>query len=291
MLFTVDDLHTGRQLFSNKVVLGRALSRYRPAFLSVPLEQKKFGELITAFPDYRLVWFDDAEALYVDRTQQPSLASQYALEGLDPYTLVTEEEWKKFVKNPERAPWMRQLARLLEIDPDCQITNTLVASVYNAEGSYDRSIVFATAIVRNFPEAAIGYSLLGDAWKGLRAFDRAMSYYHQALRRAGEDDKQAIQKQIGAIYREEGRYDKAFRVLSGSLDRFSETTPLEDLFELATVARLAGRTTEAVDLLKYLSEFRVASDQVQWQEKLETEWALLRQRPKDTGARQAPTGQ
>ena len=71
-------------------MLRGVITRYRPVFITVPIEMEGFRALIADHPQYRLVFFDDAEVLYVDGSQEPALALEYEIKSIDPFSLYSE---------------------------------------------------------------------------------------------------------------------------------------------------------------------------------------------------------
>lgn len=152
-LFAPEDLESVRRTYAESAALARTLESYRPDFVSVPLRFGWLQERMAAHPEYALVFFDDVEALYADRTRQPSVAASYALKGLDPFALRSSGA----VSLPRDG---RELARMLDIDPGGQTTNQLAALVYLERGEPARALPHAEAILREYPEWPVGRDLL-----------------------------------------------------------------------------------------------------------------------------------
>jgi len=285
-LFTDEDLHIGRQVFVSKPILAKMLQRYTPTFISVPIDCEKFPALIHDFPDYTAVWFDDANVLYVHRTQRPDIAAVYALSRVDPFALakwqrreqmgeVTDDKALWLPAPPARSSIIAQLERQVAIDPDCLLTNRLLAMADTEDGRYERALTHAEAVIRNFPEVATGYHLLGDAWRGLGEFGRARSAYQAALARAKSPESRDIQRALGELYLAHHEPAAAFNAFFHSVDLFSPETPIDELFRLAVLARTLGMVKEADAFLTYLYAFRIGPDEKAWIERLGNEWTLL----------------
>ena len=278
-LFTDEDMYRAVNVFSNEETLRETLSTYHPEFISVPNTTKDFPRLIQKFPDYVMVFFDDAEVLYLNQRRESSLAERYRLTGIDPFKLVDQGIEPSLKEARDREALLPQVRRLLEVYPDGQTANELVALVYNEDGSYDRALPFAEALLKNFPESPIGYRLKGDALKGLGAFPQAIAAYRAALERSRlthqPDMSKDISKRIGLAYLGQQQFEKAFQALQAGIDVFSAETTPDDLFTLGSSARLAGRARTAEAVLKYL-EHKIPKNDPSWAEKVERELAQLR---------------
>ncbi len=84
-LFTAEDFETARGAYTDQRVLREVITRYRPVFITTPIEMAGFRALIADHPQYRLIFFDDAEVLYVDGSQEPALAEQYEIKSHRPF--------------------------------------------------------------------------------------------------------------------------------------------------------------------------------------------------------------
>lgn len=75
-LLTESDFKDAVRAYADPRALQELIDRYRPVFITAPIHIEGFRNLISNHPQYRLIFFDDAEVLYVDRLQKPTLASQ-----------------------------------------------------------------------------------------------------------------------------------------------------------------------------------------------------------------------
>jgi tetratricopeptide (TPR) repeat protein len=271
-LFRDEDIYLAVNAFADKAVHQELISTYRPSFITVPNTFTDAPALMAAFPEYVVVFFDDAEVLYVDRRQHPALAEREALTALDPFQLVQRGAESLLHDAADKTALLRSVRRLLEVDPDSQMTNQLVGLAYNAEGAYDRALPHAAAVVRRFPESPAGYRLLGDAWSGLGAFDRAIAAYREGFARSDLPDRVKLQKAIGLAYLKRGEYQQAYRTLQAGINLFSTGTSHEDLFHLWVSARRAGKTSRAEAVLAYL-EHKLPKDDPEWRENIRRELA------------------
>jgi len=85
-----------------------------------------------------------------------------------------------------------------------------------------------------------------------------------------------IYRAMGLAYAQRGEYRKAYRAFDTSLDAFAPQTSREDLYILATLARLAGKPKTAYGIFHYLYMFKTAPDEVEWAKRLHDELHRLR---------------
>ena len=271
-LFRADDFCLAGHVFLEKGILQKVLARYDPSFITVPIDSEKFKDLIKDVPDYALVFFDDAEVLYVSRRRHPDLAARYEMKDVDPFELK-KKKLSDLDPDPEKEPVLKHVRALLEVYPDGGLTNLIAGIAYTKSGMYDRAIPHAQTVIRNFPHLAVGYKLLGDALKGLKQFDEASASYRTALGKEGAGND--LHKEIGFIYLEQGRYQDAYRALKQGVDVLSTETSLEDFYKLGSSARLAGNREDAKTVLRYLYEYRIMPDDPEWSEKVKRDLLQL----------------
>ena len=266
----IEYFYLATHAFVEAETLRHVLERYNPSFITVPLRFRQFGDLIRQFPDYVMVFFDDAEVLYVNQKQYPNIAAQYLVKGFNPFQLG--RKWPDQVLDyVDTDTFLPQLAQLIHLYPAAGFTNYAAATMFNRDDAYDRAIPYAETIIRSFPESPFGFWVLGDAWKGLNDDEKALSAYHKAWRRAEEGQRSRIGREMGAIYYAQHRYREAYKILAKSLDVFSPKVDLEDLYHFGVAAREAGKRREARAIFRYMHEFRLAPGDTEWLEKVKSE--------------------
>ena len=181
LLFREEEMYVAKLAVLDRGALGQVIEAYDPSFITVPIRWRQFRYAIQAFPDYAMVFFDDAEVLYVNRRHHPVIAKEYGLEGLDPFHLRRQLPLK--IEEGHRDRWKEQVLRLIDVYPDAEMTNALAALIYQGEGDAARAMEHAQAVIRNVPQLPRGYWLLGDALTGLGAHDEAASAYQKAVQK------------------------------------------------------------------------------------------------------------
>ncbi len=267
MYFTDTDFFLGLHAFHDARVFREIVTRYDPAFVTVPHLLKSFEELIKEFPEYVPVFFDDLEVLYVNRRRHPSIAERYQLSAVNPFRLedALPGEGKQ---PPDTTRILQELARLMRFYPEGQLANYLTGALLNRDRAYDRALAYGQTVVTNFPEVAVGYEVIGDAMTGLRAYDRAIDAYRCALKRARREFRQPIEKKLGLAYLDRQDYRKAYQWLKRSVNPYDPNTSMEDLYSLGSAALFSSDTHTGVTALRYALRYRRGADGAEWAKKI-----------------------
>ena len=273
-LFTDEDMYLLKSLGQDEQALRGVLSRYHPDFISVPRDLDRLAERVRSVSGYALVFFDNAEALFVDRRQHPQLAAQWEVTTVDPFKPIEELKEATLKKSKaDQALCLQELQRLVEMYPDLGIANYLMAMLYNEAGAYEQAVPHGETIIRVAPDWPIGYEMTGDAWRGLRRFPQAIEAYRKAIARSNSKERRDLYKRIGKTYLEIGEDDKAFATLKMSVNVFSSPTMRDDLHSLALAALRTGKLADAQTAYGYLYLQASAAGDTQWMETLTREVA------------------
>ena len=263
-LFTDEDFFVAKAVYSNKEALQKVVSKYNPSFITVPIENKFFKEIIKALPYYSAVFFDDTDVLYVNRNLHPDIARQYELKAIDPFTIVGKDLGR--LSGPERKLILEELLRISGIYPDSYVVNQLIAIIYNLEGNYNESLRISELIIKNYPELPVGYILRGNALMDLERFNEAILSFKKALKKGGE--REDIYRALWKSYVKLKQYKKAYKVAKKAFNFFSPNLTFEDLYNLSLTALHAGKTDEALMLLKF-SLLKVPPDNYKWKQEIQ----------------------
>lgn len=275
-LFKDEDFFLARNVFSDEEILRKVLLKYVPSFITVPIGQKGFKELIRKYPDYAMVFFDFFEVLYINKRHYPKIAAEYELKEIDPFALHGKS-FDAHLKPGQKDLFLKELSRLMGVYPDCLFTNQIMARVLIKDGDYRKAITCADAVIRNFPESPIGYLMKADALKELKSYDEAISFYQTAMKHEREPEKdfaQVANRQIGNIYIEKKQYDKAYGFLKKAISVFSPETTYQDLFDLGAAALFADKVKEGTNILR-LAYKKLPPDDAQYKERIQKQLALL----------------
>lgn len=267
-LFTDEDVYLAGNAFFNDILLERLISEYNPSFIVVPIANVKFKEMIKSFKDYKIVFFDDSAVLYINRSHYSSVADEYTLKAIDPFMLINQSinslESKEGIKQA-----IKELHKILQIYPDCGITNQIMAMIYNNEGLYRKAIPYEDAVIKNYPELPVGYKLKADSLKGFDEYDKTIENYRIALKKSDVNSKSDIiymNKEIALINLKQKYYKRAYKLFEKTINIFSPDTSYRDIYYLSLSASMAGKTKEAFGIYKY-GYISVPADNKEWQDK------------------------
>jgi hypothetical protein len=273
-LFTDEDMVLASTMFANRQVLTRVLERYRPDYIMVGVGQLQFKPLVAAFPEYRAVFVDDTDVLYVNATSHPEVARGSALGDIDPFSLpgLNVERLAR-----ERATLEPVLRRLVAIHPTGAMTHHMLGALAREDGAFHEALSHAAILIENYPEWVAGYRLRAEALAGEKRFHDSIASYREALARAGGQAKPAIQIELAKAYKELGHFEKAYGLLRDAMNVFDPATSYKTIWEFADSALKAGRIREAALLLR-LGATKVPPDDKEWEEKYRRAHAALGER-------------
>jgi tetratricopeptide (TPR) repeat protein len=269
-LFTDEDFYIAHQAFSNAALLKKVLSRYDPSFIIVPTTNVKFKETIKRVSeDYVIVFFDDAEILYVNNKHYPSIARRYRLKVIDPFTLTNQSLAP--IKNIDSGrSALEELLRIVQIYPGCGLANQAIAMLYNVQGYFEKAIPYEDALIANFPELAVGYKLKADSLKGLNLIDETIANYRTALKKTdlkkNREDVVYVHKELGLLYFKQKKYREAYEIFENNINVFSSDASYRDLYYFSLFALMAGKKSEA-ETLYGCGMLTVSPEEKEWYDK------------------------
>ncbi len=265
-LFTDEDMYVTNRMFSEDRIFNRLLRQYNPPFISVPLKTAaSFPSLIIKYPQYKPVFFDDTEVLYVDEKQYPDVAAEYRLKYVDPFTF-SQLISSGFRSREDIEMILAELEKMHKIDPDNGVVNRGLSAIYREKRDYQKAIFHADMLIRNYPESHVGHAFKGEAQKDSKRYEEALKSYKSALKIA--PDVFDIYRDIGLIYFELKKYRKAYGALIRTENLYSWTTSYKDLYYIIYSAVKANLRKDAEILLRYGLE-TLPPDDEEWNAKYE----------------------
>jgi tetratricopeptide (TPR) repeat protein len=240
-LFSDFDFYNVLMAYQDEAVLRRFIARYRPSFITVPLQQyTAFKGIIAKFPEYKPVFFDDAEALY---SRNPEVVRLYSIKAIDPFAVEIPAKDKA-------AAVLLELNKISSIDPRIDSVNQVIAHIKINEGSYAEAAGYAERFIESSPGLPGGYYLKGDALMGKQSYALALKYFTIALSKARDDKKPLIYRKLWECLFKMKRDKEAYEALSKAVDVFSPQTPYSDLYMLGLLALGSGDGNRAQMLFK-----------------------------------------
>lgn len=271
-LFTDEDLHIAGNVFSNEYIFNKVVETYHPDFISVPVANSGFKNIIKNTSDYVIVFFDDNEVLYADNKRHPEL-SGYKIQYLDPFD-VKGREIDALLGKTDVDPFKKSVLRMIEIYPEGGITNQIMAMLCNRQKDYEKAILYEDVIIKNYPEAATGFKLKAVSLSGMNRLADSISYYKKALKKADDEGSKGIQKEMGLLYIRLKDYKNAYEALKEGTDIFAAGTTYNDLYNLASTALMLKKTRDAAFLYRLAYE-KAPQDNRELQEKLKKQLELM----------------
>jgi tetratricopeptide (TPR) repeat protein len=266
LLFRDEDYYTAVSSIRNEEVFRNVVLKYNPSFVTTPLKNSTFSLFAYKFPDYIPVFFDDVEALYVNKSIHPDIADTYAL-SIHPFLLPDLKI--DSLTDGEITLLLDELLRIRELYAGTKLTNSLIATIYNTKREYTKALLFSDTIIKSFPELQDGYRLKGDALMGLSRFDEAVLHYSMALDRSSDKlDKQRIYKRMLLCFYSTEQSDKAYTILKKSINVFTPDKNYRDFYYFGLTAMEAGKLTESRMYFKF-AEINVPAHDAQWKNKIQ----------------------
>ena len=212
LLFGDRDLFMMTHAFLDGKVLGPMISEYHPDYISAPLNQREFPDLIRAHPQYVPVFFDDVEVLYADRTRQPKLVARSRL-PLDPYAAARPFTMDLRSCAAPKDPLARALDEMIAVDPDAVTTRVLAGRCALERKEPAAALAHAEAGIRSHPESFSGYTLRALARREQGAWEPALSDLRVAMGKADPKVRRWLASQLSETLKSAGRNDEAVQAL------------------------------------------------------------------------------
>jgi tetratricopeptide (TPR) repeat protein len=249
------------------------IGQYDPSFISVSLSRSTFNEFIGHYPQYKQIFFDDAEVLYVNKTHYPEIAKQYELKAINPFghdQLKFEKESKERV-----TIILNEAMRISELHPGCGIANSMIARILIMNRRYEEASIYADKVIQHYPNIAKGYVLKGDALRGQERVEEAISSYLIAIRRGLKPDEFKVYWSLHTCYGHLKMYKKAYLAISKFVNPFDTEASYRDIYALGISAALAGKSKDAVNFLK-IAQSKLPADDDEYQKKIKEHLMILK---------------
>jgi len=264
-LFSDLDYAYVNNALSDENALSAFIQRYDPAFLSVSLNRTKFPDSIRNHEEFRLIFFDDAEALYVNANKFQDIADRYQVKYIDPFQYKNIDYQ---TETKERLSLIFEEAmRIRAIHPGCGIINAMAANILLVNKEYEQALPYTDAFIRHYPDVGRGYALKADALFGLERFPEARQYYETAIERGVKTEVEQVYRGLYATYVRLQEYKKAYKVLSDFINPFNGGANYRDILELGTSAAAAGKLRDAVTFLK-IAQMKAPPDDLEYLRKI-----------------------
>ncbi len=248
------------------------IGQYDPSFISASLSRSEFNEFIGKHPQYKQIFFDDAEVLYVNINHHPQIAEQYKLKVINAFgydDIKYEKETKERL-----AQTLNEAMKISKLYPGCGIANSMIARILIIDKRYEEALIYADNIVRYYPNIAKGYVLKGDALRGLERVEEAISNYLTAIKRGLKPDEQRVYWSLHTCYGHLKMYKKAYQAISKFVNPFDTEADYHDIYALGISAAFAGKKRDAVNFLK-IARLKVSPEDGEYTKKIKDHLLVL----------------
>jgi len=249
VLFSDEDYFSVMNALNNKEGFTVFSDKFHLDFIVEKRSNHRFKEMIRAFPEYRIVFFDNASVIYVNNKAYPRIAAQYELREIDPYTIMEDDIDSLSGEQVESR--FDELLAMNAIYPDGMLTNFQIGRIYLKGGKFDNAVFHANSIVNNYPEFSAGYMLKGDILLRNGSFEEAISLYKKALKCPVKGSTSPVYKKIAFAYSKTGEHGKAYKFMKRAVEIFSPTSNYKDLWQLGNMALMTGKIKEGSVLLRF----------------------------------------
>ena len=214
-VFSDQDFALINNAFHDEATFRTFIRTYDPSFISVALERQNFSKWINNHKEYKQVFFDDSEVLYVNSNHYPQIAEKYALKRFNVFeykNIAYEKETKEHL-----SAMLEEVLKVRTVHPGNGIANVVIANIMMADKRYNETLMYADSIIKNYPNITKGYILKADALRGLERVPEAIENYLLAIDRGLKTDESKVYWNLHTCYGHLKMYKKAY----GAISKFS----------------------------------------------------------------------
>lgn len=248
--------------------------KYDPSFISASLERFQFKGLIEKFPEFKPVFFDDKEILYVNTRHFPKIVAAYELKAIDPFrvNLLKYEQEK-----PDRlARILAEAMKMRNVYPDGMMINTIIANIIIVNKEYEKALSYGEKAIARYPDAGGGYAIKGDVLFGLGCYREAIANYRMAIatEKISEVTARNVYRNMHVCHIRLKEYKKAYEILTKYINPFNLASDYKDIYELAMAAAAAGKVRDGINYLK-IAEMKLPPHDEEYAKKIKENLKVL----------------
>jgi hypothetical protein len=247
-LFNEEDAFIAMHMFSNRTVFRKAIDKYDPSFVTLPVSLSAFKEIVKDYPQFVPVFVDDANVLYVNRYHYAHIAEAYELKTVDPYAFRLQRP--VILNTRELNETVSEVSKMYAVYPESAIVNYVMAITLAAENNQAGARPYAKRIIEWYPDLAIGYRLMGNLLFDLAEYSGALAAYSVSIARSEPSEKPRIYKSMALTSLKLQRQQDTYTYLKKAVEVFGQNTTAEDLYDLGYSAYLIGKADEGRKLLR-----------------------------------------
>jgi len=241
--------------------------KYAPSFLSVSLERSQFKNMIEKFPEFKPVFFDDKEVLYVNARHFPQIAAAYELRQIDPFR-VNHIRYEKETRE-HLSQIFAEAMKMRNIYADGVVTNTIIANILIVNKEYEKALPYGENVIFRYPDFGAGYAIKADALFGLERFREAAVCYLAAIEtgKVSQITSRNIYRNLHVCYIRVKEYKKAYQAIAKYVNPFNLSSDYKDIYELGMAAAAAGKLRDGVNFLK-IAEMKLPPEDAEYSKKI-----------------------
>jgi tetratricopeptide (TPR) repeat protein len=273
-IFTDRDFAFVNSAFNDAGTFRMFVRKYNPSFLSVSLERSQFRDLIEKFPEFKPVFCDDKEVLYVNAKHYPQIAAAYEIKQIDPFQ-ASHLQYEK--ETPDRLSRIfAEAMRMRNIYPEGVVTNTIIANILIINKEYEKALPYGELVIARYPDFGAGYAIKADALLGLGRFQEAAAFYRAAIatERISTVTARSVYRNLHVCYVRLKDYKKAYQALVKNVNPFNLSSDYKDIYELGLAAAAAGNLRDGVNFLK-IAEMKLPPDDAVYSRKIKENLRML----------------
>lgn len=248
--------------------------KYDPSFLSVSLGRYQFKDLIEKFPEFKPVFFDDKEVLYVNARHFPRIAAAYELGQIDPFE-VNHIQYEKEARD-RLSRIFAEAMKMRNVYPDGVVTNTIIANILIVNKEYEKALPYGEQVISRYPDFGAGYALKADALFGLGRFREAAACYRAAIAtgKVSQITTRNVYRNLHVCYIRLKEYKKAYQALAKYVNPFNLSSDYKDIYELGMAAAAAGKLRDGINFLK-IAEMKLPPNDAEYSKKIKENLRML----------------
>jgi tetratricopeptide (TPR) repeat protein len=271
-IFTDTDFALVNNALCNANVFKEFIKRYDPSFISVSLNRPYFKNIIASNKQFVPVFFDNAEILYINKSQYKELAVGYELKAIDPFRyrdIKYQDQSEKQLKQI-----FAEALRMRDQDTVNYSANHIICSILIVRKQYDQALSCADFIIKHYPDLSHGYALKADALFGMERYAETARLYRKALDMGQTAQTDNVYRNLYATYVKLKEYKKAYNLLFEYVNPFTLNADYKDIYQLGMSAATVGKFREAVTFLK-IAQMKTPPTDTEYVNKIDESLSML----------------
>ena len=284
-IFSDTDLFISSNALTNQEIFDQFIKKYDPDFVTAPLNLLVYNKFLLKntetkpndFEQFVPVFFDDKEMLYVNKLHFPEIANNYEIKKAFPKKLVDLDY--DIISKEERQALSLELEKINKIYPKGLSVSFVLCNFALQKKQPDRAMEFAKNAILDHPAAYLGYSMKGQTFMALDAYQNAIVFFKKALKKQNGFMDKKVLNNLYQAYLKNNDHKNAYRILKKTVNIFAYETSPEDLYNLGVLA-ITLKEGEKADTYLKMARLKSGKKDVGLNHKID-ELIKLRNQPLD----------